>query len=62
MKEGRVVVSRDSCLVADLLQTYHDGVAGGHSGMLKTYQRLAVDWYWFGMKDIEAYVAKCTIC
>lgn len=38
MKEGRLVLSQDSNLVAGLLGTYHDGVAGGHSGVLKTYR------------------------
>lgn len=46
-----------------LLQEYHDSVSGGHAGELKTYLRLAGDWFWAGMrKDVTSYVQQCNIC
>lgn len=39
--KGRVVIPKNSDLVTALLQDYHDSPVGGHSGDLKTYQRLA---------------------
>ena len=46
-----------------LLNEYHNGHVGGHSGVLKTYKRIGADFYWKGMrKEIEQYVAACTTC
>lgn len=46
-----------------LLKEYHDSPLGGHAGELKTYLRLATEWYWVGMrKDISTYIRACTIC
>lgn len=55
--KGRFVIPKGSTLKQVLLQEYHDGVMGGHSGELKTYLRLANDWFWVGMrKDIGRYI------
>ena len=36
---------------------------GGHTGILKTYKRVAEQFYWKGMKtSIEKFVAACLVC
>lgn len=61
--KGRVVLPKDSLLINSLLQDYHDSPMGGHSGDLKTYQRLATSWFWPGMrKQIALYVSACPVC
>lgn len=61
--KGRPVLARDSPYIPVLLQEYHDGVLGGHSGVLKTYQKIAANWYWVGMRrSIQKYVAECQVC
>ncbi|EXC27683.1 hypothetical protein L484_009707 [Morus notabilis] len=58
-----MVVPRHSPFIPKLLHAYHDGVLGGHLGVLKTYRRLATNWFWSGMKkDITSYVAACDVC
>lgn len=53
----RLVIPNTSPYVIKLLHEYHNSSIGGHSGDLKTYQRLAREWYWKGMrKDVKTYV------
>lgn len=60
---GRLVIPNNRELVTSLLKEYHDSLLGGHSGSLKTYKRLAAEWFWPGMrKGITDYVQACTIC
>lgn len=47
--KGRLVIPHNSSFIPKLFQEYHDSVVGGHSGELKTYQRLASEWFWVGM-------------
>lgn len=61
--KGRVVIPSKSELTARLLREYHDSPVGGHAGDLKTYQRLAAEWYWLGMrKDVAGYVKRFHVC
>ncbi|EXC24161.1 Sterol 3-beta-glucosyltransferase [Morus notabilis] len=67
IRQGRLffpgLVASKSPMVQQLLCSYHNGVLGGHSGELKTYRRLAADWYWTGMKkDVSSYVVACEVC
>ncbi|RVW17875.1 Transposon Ty3-I Gag-Pol polyprotein [Vitis vinifera] len=42
---------------------FHDSPYGGHSGVLRTYKRLAQQFYWPSMhKVIQQYVTSCTVC
>lgn len=42
---------------------YHDSPLGGHAGELKTYLRLAGEWYWEGIrKQVTRYFCKCQVC
>lgn len=44
--KGRLVLSRTSQLIPQILKEYHDSVVGGHNGKIKTYLRIASDWFW----------------
>ena len=60
---GRLVFPRTSSHIPQLLAEFHGSAIGGHSGVLKTYRRLATELYWVGMKkDVEEMVASCAVC
>ncbi|XP_062085564.1 uncharacterized protein LOC133791660 [Humulus lupulus] len=60
---GRLVLPSSSPFIPILLQEYHGSNIGGDSGVLKTFQRVASDLYWQGMRrDIQEFVAACAIC
>lgn len=61
--KNRLVIPRTSFFIPALLKLYHDSPVGGHAGEVKTYLRLAADWFWMGMrKDVTLYVQHCDIC
>jgi hypothetical protein len=61
--DGRLVLSKNSSLIPKLLKEFHDTPHGGHSGLYKTYRRLAANVYWVGMKGrVQEYVRSCDIC
>ena len=61
--KGRFVLARTSPFIPVLLREYHDFPLGGHAGELKTYLRLAAEWYWEGMsRQITNYVRECPVC
>lgn len=61
--KGRLMNPANSDISRALLREYHDSPIGGHVGELKTYLRLAQEWYWVGMrKEVARYVQSCAIC
>ena len=61
--QGRLVLPPTSPTIPLLLLEFHSGAIGGHFGVLKTYQRLAKEVYWQGMKArVRSFVAECSIC
>ena len=52
------------CLQKEVLNNYHDGLAGGgHSGIKKTYAALKLKYYWNGMhQDVCDYAKTCDTC
>ncbi|PKU84655.1 hypothetical protein MA16_Dca022232 [Dendrobium catenatum] len=64
LHRGRLVLPRTSSQIPLILQEFfHASAIGGHSGGQKTYQRLAREIYWKGMrKDVEEMVAQCDTC
>ncbi|MCH82781.1 hypothetical protein A2U01_0003593 [Trifolium medium] len=48
--QRRLVLSPKSPSIPLLLEEYHSTPAGGHSGFLRTYRRLADNLYWVGMQ------------
>ncbi|TYK11165.1 transposon Tf2-1 polyprotein isoform X1 [Cucumis melo var. makuwa] len=60
--KDRLVISQSSKLIPQVLHSYHDSAVGGHSGVLRTYKRIAGELYWQGMKTvIKKYCAECLI-
>ena len=61
--KSRLVIPQTSKFISALIREFHTTPIGGHSGETKTYQRLAVELYWIGMrKDVTRFVRECTIC
>ena len=59
----RVVIPQNSSLISIILQEYHDGALGGHSGIAKTLDRISSNFYWPHMRNqIREYVLSCMIC
>ncbi|KAK8951688.1 hypothetical protein KSP39_PZI004152 [Platanthera zijinensis] len=62
-RKGKLLVGADAGLKQRLLQMYHDGAIGGHSGVTATYQRLKKMFYWKRMKaEVLTYIQQCTVC
>ncbi|XP_028551543.1 uncharacterized protein LOC114579854 [Dendrobium catenatum] len=58
--QGRFVMPQTSIHIPNLFQEFHGSDIWGHSGVQKTYMRLASEHYWKGMhKDVEEMVARC---
>lgn len=69
MKDGllyykhRLLLDPNSDFVITIIREHHDLPQAGHSGFLKTLQRLKKVCYWSGMKKaVRAYVQECEIC
>ena len=61
--KGRLAIPAHSSLTTKFLRLFHESPIGGHSGFLKTYQRLKQQLYWKGMKgDVKRYVSVCQVC
>nr|KYP46337.1 Retrovirus-related Pol polyprotein from transposon 297 family [Cajanus cajan] len=61
--KGRVVISRKSVWIPQMLKEFHETPVGGHSGFYRTYRRMATNLYWQGMKeDICKFVQGCDVC
>ena len=61
--KGRLVIPRGSRLITSLITEFHGSPIGGHSGETKTYQRVAAELFWIGMrKDIAKFVQECSVC
>jgi len=61
--KGRIVIPPASALCTTLMAEFHNSKVGGHSGVLRTYKRIAQSFYWEAMKkDVRSYVATCDTC
>ncbi|KOM57691.1 hypothetical protein LR48_Vigan11g072400 [Vigna angularis] len=61
--KGRLVLSAKSVWIPRLLAEFHSSVTGGHSGVYRTYRRVAQSLHWIGMKKtVTDFVAACLIC
>jgi len=61
--KGRLVLPRGHEVVNKILYEFHSTLLGGHSGFIRTLQRIASQFYWHGMQqDIKEFVQSCLIC
>ena len=61
--KGRLVIPRQTSFIEAILSDFHDNPVGGHAGYLRTYKRIANQFYWTGMKgDIKRNVSECQVC
>ncbi|KAM0065899.1 putative nucleotidyltransferase, Ribonuclease H [Helianthus debilis subsp. tardiflorus] len=60
--KGRLLVPNVQALRHQLLLEFHSSAFGGHSGVTRTFQRLAATFYWKNMKaDVKDFIAQCQI-
>lgn len=63
MFKGRVVLSNSSALIPIILKEYHSSSVGGHLGEVKSYPRIAGEWFWYGLrKAVTNFVREYTVC
>ncbi|GJS13679.1 transposon ty3-G gag-pol polyprotein [Tanacetum coccineum] len=62
-RKGKIVVGNDPELKRELLQYFHGGVVGGHSGVKVTTHKMCLTLYWKGLrKQVKHYVRECLVC
>src|SRR5579859_7215457 len=60
---GQVYIPKDENLRRDIVKQYHDHVATGHPGRLKTYELVSREFWWPGMSTfVKSYVDGCATC
>ena len=61
--QNRFFLPSTSPLITKIIGEFHSTPQGGHGGVLKTYKRLAEQFFWKGMrKSVEEFVAACIVC
>ena len=63
LRNGKLVVPRQSALTGVIMREFHNSQLGGHGGVLKTQKRIVEVFFWEGlMSDIRRYAAACHVC
>ena len=61
--KGRNYIPKDDNLRRDILKMYHDHETAGHPGELETYNAVAQQYWWPGIRTfVKNYVKGCGIC
>lgn len=61
--KGRWVIPKTSTLISTIIREFQSSPMDGHSRELKTYQWIATELLWEGMrKDISKFVHECVPC
>lgn len=61
--KDRLVIPRSSKHISVIIEEYHSGVAGGHSGVLKMVKRIQRLFHWANLKhDVQKFVTECRVC
>ena len=61
--DKKLFLPSTSPLIHKILLEFHSSPQGGHFGILKTYKRIAEQFYWKNMKKIVAnFISSCLIC
>lgn len=59
----RLILPKDSTFIPTILRECHDGLKGGHSGVLKTEKRVHKWFHWEGLlKMVKINVTSCHTC
>nr|GEV82965.1 hypothetical protein [Tanacetum cinerariifolium] len=62
-RKGKLVVGNDSSLQHDLIEYFHAGTMGGHSGIMVITHSMCALLYWKKMrKHIKQFVNECCVC
>lgn len=62
-KNRLVVPTTANAFIRRLLEEFHSSPVGGHSGFLKTFQRVRRQFFWHNMKkDIQSFIRLCDVC
>jgi len=62
-KEGKVYVSKDEALRAEIIRLHHDMPVGGHRGQWKMVELVTRNFWWPGvMKEMKQYMEGCDFC
>ncbi|CAA0836889.1 Uncharacterized mitochondrial protein AtMg00860, partial [Striga hermonthica] len=63
LHHGRVVVPDTGSLREDIIRHFHDSKFGGHTGVFRTWMRIASTFYWPGLRgDLRDYIGRCDEC
>ncbi|OWY94176.1 reverse transcriptase, partial [Phytophthora megakarya] len=50
-------------MIQEVLQNCHDSIEGGHQGVVRSYQKVKLNYYWIGLyADVEKHVKSCLDC
>ena len=62
-KKGKVYVSKDEKLRAEIIRLHHDTPLGEHRGQWKTVELVTRKFWWLGVtKEVKQYVEGCDFC
>ncbi len=63
MCNDKIVIPNHKAVREFIMQAAHDPAYAGHKGLDKTYEKIATDYFWVGMRtDIQKYTTSCDIC
>ena len=63
LKEGKVYVSKEEELRAEVIQLHHDVPAVGHRGRWKMVELVTRNYWWPGVtRDMGRYIEGCDLC
>jgi len=62
-KEGKVYISKDDKLRAEIIRLHHDIPVGGHGEQWRTVELVTRNFWWLGViKEVKRYVEGCDAC
>jgi len=62
LKEGKVYVSKDEELRAEVIQLHHDVLTAGHEGRWKIVELVTRNYWWLEvMRDVGRYIERCDL-
>ena len=63
LKEGKVYISKDKELRAEVIWLYHNVPAAGYGGKWKIVELVTRNYWWPGVtRDVGKYVEECDVC